>query len=191
MNDSGELALAKASQLPALVERSLRTLEEEKKQLKMTRAKREKQFWLYFETLLASLGLLEKMVNEYRLGKQSQNNTITTEWLVARCDAMCLKIKYVEMQILCDTYTAETVGALQRISQHLSDKHDASEKDLHRVNLALEAYSAVGSGFSELVDEYGRLKNELENKQWALNEFQSVQEPSGSGNKPVGSKHTK
>ena len=41
--------------------------------------------------------MLEKMVNQYRLGKQSRYNTISTESLVARCDAMCLKIKSVEL----------------------------------------------------------------------------------------------
>lgn len=169
---SNDLALAKASQLPAMVEHSIQTLEEEQKQVKGTREKREKQFWLYFQTLLDSLGLLEKMVNVYRLGKQSQNNSITAEWLVARCDAMCLKIKYVALQILCDTYTAETVGALKIIKGHLTETIEMTEKDLHRVNLAIQAYGAVGSGFDDLVEEYGKLKNELDNKQWALNEFQ-------------------
>ena len=42
-------------------------------------------------------------MNQYRLGKQSRYNTISTESLVARCDAMCLKIKSVELSDLKNT----------------------------------------------------------------------------------------
>ncbi|XP_076470156.1 HAUS augmin-like complex subunit 4 [Babylonia areolata] len=171
LTDSSNLAMAKASQLPAMVERSLRVTKEEKQQLKVMKEKRERQFWTYFQTLLESLGMLEKMVNQYRLGKQSRSNTVTTEYLAARCDALCLKIKNVELQVLCDTYTAETVAALTKIKEHLQEMTVVKDKDLHRVNLALKAYSAVGFGFDELAEDYGKLKREMENKEWALNEL--------------------
>ncbi|KAK7114231.1 HAUS augmin-like complex subunit 4 [Littorina saxatilis] len=171
LTDSSSLALAKASQLPGMVERSLRVLEEEKQQLKDTRERREKQFWVYFQTLLDSLGMLEQNVKEYRLGKQSRNNNITAESHAARCDAMCLKIRYVEMQILCDTYTAETVAALKKIKQEIKGASERKEKDRDRVNLALRAYTSVGYGFDELAEEYGRLKQELENKEFALKQI--------------------
>ncbi|XP_025076361.1 HAUS augmin-like complex subunit 4 isoform X2 [Pomacea canaliculata] len=170
--ESSTLTMAKSTQLPALVERSQALLDENRKQLKQIRSMREKQFWRYFHTLLESLSILDKMVNTYRLGKQSQYTSITADWLAARCDAMCFKIKYVELQVLCDTYSAEAVNALRKVKQHLSEATEEKERDLHRIALALNAYAAIGSGFDELVEEYGKLKAEMDNKRWALQEFQ-------------------
>ncbi|KAL8570497.1 hypothetical protein ACOMHN_034532 [Nucella lapillus] len=171
LTDSSSLAKAKASQLPAIVERSLRVMEEEKQHLKITQEKREKQFWTYFQTLLDSLGMLEMLVNQYRLGKQALNSTVTVQYLATRCDALCLKIKNLELQILCDTYTAETVAALAKIKGYLEERTGAKEKEHHRVDLALKAYADVGFGFNELAEEYGQLKRELENKHWGLREL--------------------
>lgn len=43
-----------------------------------------------------------------------------------------------------------------------------------RTNLtqALHAYEAVGMGFDSLVQEYHQLREELENKQWAMSELE-------------------
>ena len=55
--------------------------------------------------------------------------------------------------------------------KHLDDAVKDSEKEkLHRIQ-ALKAYESVGDGFDKIVAEYGKLKGELENKQWALAEF--------------------
>ena len=55
--------------------------------------------------------------------------------------------------------------------KHLDDAVKDSEKEkLHRIQ-AIKAYETVGDGFDKIVAEYGKLKEELENKQWALAEF--------------------
>ena len=55
--------------------------------------------------------------------------------------------------------------------KHLDDAVKDSEKEkLHRIQ-AIKAYESVGDGFDNIVAEYGQLKAELENKQWALAEF--------------------
>lgn len=54
----------------------------------------------------------------------------------------------------------------------MSEATEEKERDLHRIALALNAYAAIGSGFDELVEEYGKLKAEMDNKRWALQEFQ-------------------
>ena len=40
---------------------------------------------------------------------------------------------------------------------------------------SVRAYDSVGSGFEQIVEEFGRMKLELENKQWALAEFDKNQ----------------
>ena len=55
--------------------------------------------------------------------------------------------------------------------KHLDSAVADSEKEKqHRIQ-AIKAYESVGNGFDNIVLEYGKFKDELENKQWALAEF--------------------
>ncbi|XP_071085100.1 HAUS augmin-like complex subunit 4 [Haliotis cracherodii] len=174
LSDSTRLTLSKAVQLPGEIETNKHRLSEDKKQVQVIRQKRDKQFWLYYQTLLDLLSVLEKVLKDHKLDRQVESDLVTSEWLIARCDAMCLKIKLVQLQIMCDTYTAETVQALDVVRKHLDSAIDDHEKDMVRVGQALRAYEAVGMGFDGLVEEYTRLRGELENKQWALAELQQT-----------------
>lgn len=178
--ESTKLTFAKSSQLPAIVENDKHQLEEEKNLLKEDFVKKDKQFAAYYQKLLDSLGLLETLISKYKLERQAEQDTITAEWLFAKCDAMCLKIRLVELQILCDTYTVETVQSLKIIRTHLDDAYRESEKEkLHREQ-AIKAYESVGDGFEEIVAEFGKMKAELENKQWALAEFDKSNKEKGT-----------
>ncbi|PVD20730.1 hypothetical protein C0Q70_18891 [Pomacea canaliculata] len=66
----------------------------------------------------------------------------------------------------------EDIESHNPYNMHLSEATEEKERDLHRIALALNAYAAIGSGFDELVEEYGKLKAEMDNKRWALQEFQ-------------------
>ncbi|KAK3581162.1 hypothetical protein CHS0354_024695 [Potamilus streckersoni] len=175
-SDSSKLMFARSSQLPSLVEANIQKLEEEKKLLHDDTLKRDKQFWLYYQTLLDSLRLLETLISKYRLRNQPEYDAITSEWLIAKCDAMCLKIKLVELQVMCDTYTMETIQALATIRRHAEIAIKESEKEKTHRSRALNTYQSVGMGFDSIFEEFGRLKKELENKQWALQELEHTDE---------------
>ncbi|XP_050395830.1 HAUS augmin-like complex subunit 4 [Patella vulgata] len=171
-SEGSRLTLAKASQLPATVEILKKKLEDEEKLLKQDRIRREKQFWVYYQSLVDALFLLEKLIQDYRLQEQTESDRITSKWLKARCDTMSLKIRLIQLQVLCDTYSSETVKALGIIKKHVEETTDIAEKDLSRISQALTAYDSVGMGFENLVDEYSKLRSELENKRWAMTELQ-------------------
>ncbi|XP_013410839.1 HAUS augmin-like complex subunit 4 [Lingula anatina] len=130
-------------------------------------------------TLLESLHILEELITKHRLQSQTEKDGILTEWMAARCDAMCLKIRMVEMQILCDTYHVESVQALKAVSENLQTAVHDHKAELHQVSQALTAYEAVGAGFDEMVSEYAKLRDEVENKRWALTELQQSLEDDG------------
>ena len=44
---------------------------------------------------MQSLQTLERLITEHRLQSQAKHDRVTAEWLTAKCDAMCLKVKYV------------------------------------------------------------------------------------------------
>ncbi|CAH1270434.1 HAUS4 [Branchiostoma lanceolatum] len=170
--DPGELQFAKASQLPLVLERERLDLQEKKRQLQQDRAARDRQFWQYYQILLQTLESLERIVKHHRLKSQLENNNVISEWLVQRFDAMELKIKVVEAQVLCDTYTAGTVAALRQIRRHLDSTPYDSEY-MQSVQ-QLQAYRSVGMGFDSLVQEYGKLQEAIENKKWGLTELQKT-----------------
>lgn len=174
-SESTNLMFAKSSQLPVLVERDIHQLEESHRRLKEDQRKKEKQFTAYYQVLLDSLHLMQSLISKYKLGQQLEKDTITAEWLYAKCDAMCLKIKIVELQILCDTYTIETLDSLRIIRKKLEEAHKDSEKEKVHVEQAIKAYECLGQEFDQIVSEFGKFKDELENKQWALAEFGKTQ----------------
>ena len=167
-----QLLFTQSTQLPAQIETDLHRLQELKQRQKTCRENKDKQFMLYYNTLLDSLGLLEKLISKYRLKDQAEYDSITTECLLAKCDSLCLKIKLLELQVLCETYTKDTVKALQCVKSHLANNTKDSQKEHQHISRALQSYESIGSEFNSLVEEYRKLKDEVENKQWALAELQ-------------------
>ncbi|XP_033755196.1 HAUS augmin-like complex subunit 4 [Pecten maximus] len=185
LNEDGiETSFSPTTQLPALVESDKHQLQKTKAQLKTLKHDKDKQFWLYYKTLIESLELLEEVVSKHRFQNQTEQNTVTTEWLVGRCDGLCLKIRLLEMQVLCDTYTKDTVKALHSVRDHLDTNFRDSDKEFHHISQALRSYESVGMGFDELVEEFRKLKEEKDNKQWALAELHHGSDKSGSVVKP-------
>ena len=55
--------------------------------------------------------------------------------------------------------------------QSLESKENDTKKELHRVMQSLKAYKSIGMGFEELVQLYGDIIAEIDNKKWALTEL--------------------
>ncbi|KAK2556782.1 HAUS augmin-like complex subunit 4 [Acropora cervicornis] len=150
-NDS-QLLFAKATQLPALLENEKQTV------------------------LMQSLRTLESLIADHKLQSQVKHDRVTVEWLTAKCDAMCLKVRVLQNQMIKDTYTPEAVAALKRIKAYLKDAEEQSAAELHRLSQMLIAYESVGMGFDALVQQYAALMAEIDNKKWALSELRQTQD---------------
>lgn len=46
-----------------------------------------------------------------------------------------------------------------------------TKEELNRVSQLLETYEAVGMGFGDLVNQFMNLREEVDNKKWALHEL--------------------
>ncbi|XP_033101548.1 HAUS augmin-like complex subunit 4 isoform X2 [Anneissia japonica] len=172
-DSSDKLVFAKATKLPDVLQAECSKLEEEKNKLKMARAKRDKQFWQYFQALMQCISTLEELIKKHRLQLQADSDSVTSDWLSVRCQAMCLKIRVFKAQLLCDTYSAEVIETHKQIKRHLSHAYHENEKELNRVTQALQSYQALGMGFDKMVQEYEQLQADIENKRWALSEFKA------------------
>lgn len=169
--ENEQLSFAKATQLPAFLENEKQLLEQEKKQLHYNRMLRDKQFRQLYEVLMQSLQTLERLIADHRLQSQAKYDRITAEWLTAKCDAMCLKVRVLQNQMIRDTYTPEAIEALKRIKAYLKEEEEESSAELLRLTQTLLAYESVGMGFDSLVQQYTTLMAEIDNKKWALSEL--------------------
>lgn len=173
--ESHDHTFVKCTQLPGILEMEKRSIEEEERLLKKDRAIREKYFWQYYQMLMDVLTALEILITKYRLRSQSDNDVITSGWMCARFDSLYLKINQTELQLLCDTYYAETVQALMVIRRELDSTMSSTQKEWTKVSEALKTYQSVGMGFDDLVQEFTQLRDEIENKKWALRELRVSQ----------------
>ncbi|XP_073233389.1 HAUS augmin-like complex subunit 4 [Porites lutea] len=174
--ENEQLSFAKATQLPAFLENEKQLLKEETKQLQNNRILRDKQFRQLHEVLMQSLQTLEKLIADHRLQSQAKYDRVTAEWLTAKCDAMCLKVRVLQNQMIRDTYTPEAIEALKKIKAYLKDAEEESSAELHRLTQTLLAYESVGMGFDSLVQQYTTLMAEIDNKKWALSELRQTQD---------------
>ena len=62
---------------------------------------------------MQSLQTLEKLITDHRLQSQGKHDRVMAEWLAAKCDAMCLKVRYrqlVSWHYLCHAFMAHGSG---------------------------------------------------------------------------------
>ncbi|CAM5154072.1 unnamed protein product [Eretmochelys imbricata] len=131
----------------------------------------ERQRAAYPQVLLHCLGLLQRLAQEHRLGTQAALDRLNTHYLEVKCSAMFLKIRLEELSVLVDTYSPEKVEVHRAIRASLQGAVQQQEQELATAQKILAAYESLGPEFEGLVQEYAQLCGSIENKRWALQEF--------------------
>nr|XP_048676600.1 HAUS augmin-like complex subunit 4 [Caretta caretta] len=131
----------------------------------------ERQRAAYPQVLLHCLGLLQRLAQEHRLGSQAALDRLNTHYLEVKCSAMFLKIRLEELSVLVDTYSPEKVEVHRAIRASLQGAVQQQEQELATARKILAAYESLGPEFEGLVQEYAQLCGSIENKRWALQEF--------------------
>uniref|UniRef100_A0A8C6V763 Uncharacterized protein n=1 Tax=Naja naja TaxID=35670 RepID=A0A8C6V763_NAJNA len=144
-------ATAQVMMLGALAE----SLATKNQHLKEARAYQEKliryleqQKVAYLQVLLHCLGLLKQLAREFRLVYGSR-----------------------ELKIVSGTYTPEIVNVHRVIRDKLQGGLSQEEQDLVTSHKILLNYEILGREFEELVKEYMRLQDILQNCWWVLTEL--------------------
>ncbi|XP_070810429.1 HAUS augmin-like complex subunit 4 isoform X2 [Pituophis catenifer annectens] len=150
----------------------------EKQHLKEARAQQEElvgyleqQKAAYPQVLLRCLALLKRLAREFRLGVQSELDQVNTQYMEIKCTAMLLKIRFEELKILSETYTPEIVNVHRTIRDKLQGGLSQEEQDLATSRKFLSNYEILGPEFEELVKEYTRLQEIIQNRRWVLTEL--------------------
>ncbi|MEE6516077.1 hypothetical protein FKM82_025292, partial [Ascaphus truei] len=158
--------------------RLVSTLEDEKRRLHSEREKQEetaallgKQQETYPQVVLRCLLLLRQAASELRLLVQSDTDRSNTEYLETKCNALLLKFRMEELQVLTDTYTPEKVEVHRQIRETLERAVRTEEREVSASREILSSYKILGPEFEELVREYTRLRQDIENDRSVLQEI--------------------
>ena len=74
-----------------------------------------------------------------------------------------------ELPAVCNLYCC--VSCRRELDSTMS----SMQKEITKVSEALKTYQSVGMGFDDLVQEFTQLRDEIENKKWALRELRVSQ----------------
>ncbi|XP_069489942.1 HAUS augmin-like complex subunit 4 [Ambystoma mexicanum] len=169
--NSDLLKAMKALQLVVILQDEKRRLQSETEKCKEITALLEKQKMAFPPVQLRCLSLLQKMAQNIRLTAQSEVDRLNVDYYESKCQAMVLKIKIEELQILVDTYTLPKLEVHKMIRDTLEKAICAEEQEMVTSRMLLNAYEDLGPEFEDLMKEYTRLKKDIATTKWALAEL--------------------
>lgn len=114
---------------------------------------------------------LEQLICQFYTGSKLEANSISIQYLLAKCDTVVVKLKCLELDIVNSTYTRDTIRAIRVVRDRVRDQIAASRAALIALEISLHQYRAAGPEFSDIVKEYARVQKEKEGKVWALKEL--------------------
>ncbi len=126
-----------AAQLGEVLARDKARLERLLEQQSEAKKNTLSQVAAYYSVLQSNVSLCSTSISQYSLNMQRQADTVTFAWLKATANATRQKLRLMLKQILADTYTGETVPALEKI-KYVSERiclahtHTLSLSLMHR-----------------------------------------------------------
>jgi len=127
----------------------------------------------YMSTLLESLKIMEEILQKHVMEIQMEQYSNQSQWLQIQCDALLLKIKSLNLEIMCETYTKDTVPALRKILKDLEARSEQVESETQAARARISRYESVGHDFNEIVKEYSQLREAIKSKKWTLEKLKS------------------
>lgn len=171
-DDEGDVVrAAKLLRLASTLEDEKRRLENEKEKHLEVGSNLGKQQEMYPHVLLRCLFLMQEAASEMRLQAQSDIDRLNAEYLEAKSNALFLKLRMEEVQVLTDTYTPDKLEVHRKIRASLETAVKTEKHELAMSQQVLSSYEFLGPEFEELVQEYTRLRDKIKDNHWMLKEL--------------------
>lgn len=77
---------------------------------------------------------------------------------------MCLVYflyRCLELQVLTETYTSQSVHALKLLQSHLQQRQTKAEESLVKLRHSMDAYKDLDPKFQDLLKEYAKLQEDI------------------------------
>lgn len=165
------LKLARASQLPQLLTQQKEEVETFQKQLLETRRECEEMIVKKHRVSSELCAELKHALEEYKLSLSATANQAALDYLQAQSQAMLGKLDVMHHQLLKGICSDGRVEALQQIKSHLLTAQKQLTEEVLQTQHVLLSYRSLGEDFTALNQQYHELREEIENRQWALREL--------------------
>merc|ERR550525_2312112 len=76
------------------------------------------------------IGHLETLVMKHCLGCTAEHTSTTVNYLKAKTEALALKLRCLELEVLNATYTKDSVAALRKVREKLRSRLQEREQEL-------------------------------------------------------------
>ncbi|KAJ8286836.1 hypothetical protein GJAV_G00043840 [Gymnothorax javanicus] len=172
--ESERLKGLKLSRLPETLENEGKRAESLGENNRTNAALLQKQTHCYLSELLGCIQILQSIIVDHRLKAQKELDTKTVEYLDAKCEILLHKIRVDMLELQLETYTPEKIAAHREIRGKLDIKLGTAQAEKQSAESTLSSFQMLGQEFETLVEEYSRLRLEIDNKRWALKEFSST-----------------
>uniref|UniRef100_A0A3Q0T032 HAUS augmin-like complex, subunit 4 n=1 Tax=Amphilophus citrinellus TaxID=61819 RepID=A0A3Q0T032_AMPCI len=164
-NESEGLKVSKLSHLSAQLDKEKKRAESLKETCRGNTVLLQRQTELYLTELTKCIQLLQSFILDHRLKIQTDLDRKKLDYFEGKCELVLQKIKAEMVEIQLDTYTPDSISAHKKIRQ------DSIFSEKQSVELKLASFEILGKEFEALAEEYCRLRQEIEMKNWALKEF--------------------
>ncbi|XP_010724997.2 uncharacterized protein LOC104915774 [Meleagris gallopavo] len=103
--------------------------------------------------------------------QQTKLELLRGDYLQTKGTAMLLKARLEELTLLVDTYSPEHLEAHRKIRSQLQDALTQTQSELAALRESLGNFVAVGPQLVAMAEEYRRLRDEIQHRQWALQQL--------------------
>ncbi|KAI5079671.1 hypothetical protein GOP47_0005150 [Adiantum capillus-veneris] len=132
----------------------------------------DRKFAEYYNVLEQILGVLLRIVKDFKLQHQHQYDGLRKSWLCKRCQTMNAKLRVLEHLLLRDTYTQESIPALHMIREHLLEAKEEATAAYNRAVTRLREYQGVDPHFDAIARRYHDLVQKLEGIKWTIRQVE-------------------
>ncbi|XP_055359454.1 HAUS augmin-like complex subunit 4 [Betta splendens] len=170
-NESDALKSSKLSHLSAQLDKEKKEAESLKKNSWENMLLLQRQIQLYLSELIKCIQLLQTLLLDHRLKVQTDLDRKKLDYFEGKCELVLQKIKSEMVEIQLDTYTPDSVSAHRKIRQKLESELKSCQAEKQSLELKLGSFEILGKEFEALAEEYCRIRQEIDTKNWALREF--------------------
>lgn len=158
--------------LPERVKSTVEEIEREEAALLEDLYSADRKFAEYYNVLEQILGVLLKLVKDFKLQHQHQYDGLRKAWLCKRCETMNAKLRVLEHLLLRDTYTQESIPALHKIRTYLLEANEEASAAYNKAVTRLREYQGVDPHFDNIARRYHDLVKKLEGIQWTIRQVE-------------------
>jgi hypothetical protein len=114
-------------------------------------------------------GLIKSILEEFKLKFYAEENKLSCNNEILKCEMFIAKTNVLINELLCDTYSSDKLQSFKIIKNQMQMNANKSKETIDQINSTLSMFKSFGKEFEAILGSYNELKSELERKKYTLN----------------------